>query len=187
MGLIKTDKSAIVLILIHGFLFNIAIILNTPLNISLLSHQVADNYGFGFLLNTAVNHMLQRLKMKNGKSKLYVVDECALSPAYIGFPVRRHWPGLPRLNSIIQHLLQGGFLVKWLQDVDYEFMLKGTYGDSNIVNRPQKLGLEHFQAAFLVLAFGLGISFLAFGLESNSLRIKKNVYLIIDRFTRASS
>lgn len=109
--------------------------------------------------------MLKHTKMKDGTTKFYEVDECALSPAYLGFPVRRHWPGLPRLNSIIQRLVQGGFLQKWLKDVDYGFHLSGMYGNPKPIKEPQKLGLEHFQGSFCVLAIGLGISIVAFVLE----------------------
>lgn len=127
--------------------------------------QVANSPRYGFLLPDVVTRYIRYTYMDDGKFLIHLVEECALAPGFIGYPVKRNWPGLPRLNKMIQKMVEGGFVAKWHVDVDFENFVSGLYGQPTSIYRPRPMSLEHLQGAFIILVGGLSCSCVIFGAE----------------------
>lgn len=104
--------------------------------------------------------------MKSVAGLYYTNDDgspmvAALDTKYISLSIpicgyaTKGFPLLDRYNEIAFRLHAGGFLAKWLRDIDSSF-----YGRSS--KDPIRLTLEHVAGGFFLLFCGLGVSFLGF-------------------------
>ncbi|PSN44606.1 Ionotropic receptor 884 [Blattella germanica] len=102
----------------------------------------------------------QKKYIRNGVRLLHVMDEClAWYPE--AYRVRKDWPLLSRLNTLIQRIMESGLHTKWTNDIKCNAVRQEKLSllsfNNNVV-----LNLSHLQSAFYILTAGLCVSTLVF-------------------------
>lgn len=87
-------------------------------------------------------------------------------------------------NYIIGNTQEAGLITKWDTDFMYAYELQNNVRRNQFLKNGQViLTLKHLQISFLILAFGLAISFLIFLVElwlgRKKLQVKKNIIIKI--------
>jgi hypothetical protein len=99
------------------------------------------------------------------KSKYHALSECSLQLHSIML-VKKGWPFLEPVNTVISRLVEAGIpnclMGKITNQNTYQYRRVGLW---NLITEYSSLSAERLQAAFLLLAAGLGASVVAFAAE----------------------
>ncbi|CAH1403358.1 unnamed protein product [Nezara viridula] len=138
---------------------------------SLISLIKKGGYGFGIEIMPA-GHITQT-KYLNGEAILNRhVMKHELYTTSLVMSLRKGSPYTEKLNNLIGKQLDAGLLLLWETDVTLNYLssrlqtaLKISEGTKVEVHHPTKLKLTHIQGAFILLGFGLFVSFIVFLFE----------------------
>ncbi|GLG98762.1 Protein of unknown function [Gryllus bimaculatus] len=98
------------------------------------------------------------------------IPECVFSPGYVSFPVRKDWKYTGRYDALLQRLVASGIIDKITQDGLKNTTMKQTeflnYANDAYKFSVEKLTLDHFREAFLILGIGLSLATISFVIEA---------------------
>nr|CAD7410401.1 unnamed protein product [Timema poppensis] len=101
---------------------------------------------------------------RNGRALIHIVEECYCSTLNIFQSVENHSPFLIKFNDIIVRLNEAGFIQQWKKELLNDNLLLSNK-NSRGSNNPVVLTLDHLQAVFIILGFGLSIASIIFLVE----------------------
>jgi hypothetical protein len=109
------------------------------------------------------------------QSKYHALSEYSLQLHNI-MVVKKGWPFLEPVNTVISRLVEGGIPNNIMSNITnrntYRYRRVGVW---NLITEYSPLSAERLQAAFILLAAGLGASFVAFAAEQATLVFKQIV------------
>lgn len=111
----------------------------------------------------------------NGEPLLHIVKECPISYS-VAYIVPKGSAYLPRFNSILLQLLDGGFISKWYSDVVDTILLENQFKKTLIEPIQRAFNFYDLQSAFLILTLGCLISVAVFLGELYAFYRKQNIY-----------
>lgn len=101
------------------------------------------------------------LKLMKEETLVHMIPECPKS-YNLAFVLTANSVFLDRINSIILDINRYGFMSKWIQDSIYKVELESSKIHPPTSNRARILTIDDMQLPFLVLMFGIFVSFLTF-------------------------
>ncbi|XP_071535579.1 glutamate receptor ionotropic, kainate 2-like [Panulirus ornatus] len=130
------------------------------------SHITFKNFGLGIVAASMTDN--------RGYTPIYVGKSEYLQFLGFGFGFRRGAPFRLRISNMMQHLMEGGLIEYWIDDVISIHMRKSRAERRNrdgedkkdsdmlqVDDRNVSLGLIHLQGVFYLLLLGCGLAFLA--------------------------
>lgn len=106
------------------------------------------------------------------KSKYHALSDYSLQLHSIML-VKKGWPFLEPVNTVISRLVEGGIPNSIMSNITNRNMYRYRKGGVwNLITEYSSLSPERLQAAFFLLAAGLGVSFVVFAVERATLAFK---------------
>lgn len=99
--------------------------------------------------------------LQPGKSLFYTFQDGFLRNSFVFYLTKRS-PLLERINTIIRHAAEGGFLDQWWREMKTSWILSSAM---DIQEESSTLTLSHLQSAFVILFLGLGLCLVVFVVE----------------------
>ncbi|PNF43003.1 hypothetical protein B7P43_G09569 [Cryptotermes secundus] len=113
--------------------------------------------------------------LRRNQSKYHALSDYSLQLHSIML-VKKGWPFLEPVNTVISRLVEGGIPNSIMSNITnqniYRYRKVGVW---NLITEYSSLSAERLQAAFFLLAAGLGVSFVAFAVEHATLVFKQIV------------
>lgn len=109
---------------------------------------------------------------EDGRPLLHEVRECALSPAFLGFALRRNSPLLAPLDALLLRMASAGLQEHYEAATDHDLSVAGLVTIPQRSRRADPLKMPHLAAPGLVLGLGLALAGTCFACELLTLRIK---------------
>jgi hypothetical protein len=111
----------------------------------------------------------------HNRSKYHALSEYSLQMHSIML-VKKGWPFLEPVNRVISRLVEGGIPSRIMRNItnreEYQYWRIGVW---SLIAEYSSLSVERLQAAFLLLAAGLGVSVMAFAAEQTTLILKQRI------------
>jgi hypothetical protein len=111
----------------------------------------------------------------HNQSKYHALSEYSLQMHSIML-VKKGWPFLGSANSVISRLVEGGIPSSIMRNItireEYQYWRVGV---RSLIAEYSSLSVERLQAAFLLLAAGLGVSVIVFAAEQATLILKQAI------------
>jgi hypothetical protein len=126
-------------------------------------NRVAFKRDFSYVYSTLSMEFVIAARYTDGNGKHLICSfEEIISSQLITIPVPKGYVMLERFNTVILHLIQGGFLDHWFRDIKYTTFLRSAAETSLPTGEYVKLSLLHMQSAVYILLLGLLLSFITF-------------------------
>lgn len=137
-------------------------------NASVYAAHLANNSKVGFINKKHLTafYVNEKRHLDHGIPVYHEMKECAV-PILQTYATALGTPYLGRVNLLLRHAQEAGLFVFW-QSYLKDQIGTSREGKSSITTDSEErvpLGMQHVQAAFSLLALGLFISFVVFGLE----------------------
>lgn len=136
------------------------------LSLSCLNRTAYDKDFVTVKMMTQMKYLIPKLYTNNeGKSMLYIIDNYRVNSLTFGFLFRKGHPLFQKMDKYSHLLSEGGFVQYFCKKIDVDFNRAMALADTRSRFQVEPLPLAYFQATFLVVSFGFGLSIFVFCLE----------------------
>ncbi|XP_066994933.2 uncharacterized protein [Anabrus simplex] len=131
-------------------------------NVTTGIRRVVYKQDFVFLAGKlAMTYALSKWYHDENGDPLIVPFKDNIATHNVGIFLKKGHPFLTIISSLIERIVQGGLIPKWLKDILYITKLKSSKFikfEANAKGQPYVMTVGHLQGAFIVLLVGLAIS-----------------------------